>query len=127
MLFGRDDWLVAMPPPVPQLSAGLDAVGYIRDIEFPFAPYASLIDSQLHCVLVNWLDHHTAMQHGGFEAELALGLRNVLTRGNSSLRQYASTELANLQCLDRLHSGDGGVCRIWWAVSLCWAIAPVSR
>ena len=113
VLLGRDDWLVAMPPHVPQLSAELDAVEDIRDIESLFSPYSSLIDSHLHCVLVNWLEHHKAMRDGGFEASLPLGLRNVLPRGNSPLRQYASTALAKIQCLDRCHSGDGGVWRIW--------------
>lgn len=36
MLFGRDDWLVTMPPPVPALSAELDDVEDARDIESLF-------------------------------------------------------------------------------------------
>ena len=54
------------------------------------------------------------MQDGGFEGALASGLKNVLVHGNSVLRHHASASLANLQCLDRFHSGDGAVSRIWW-------------
>lgn len=85
VMFGRDDWMGAMPAPVPQLSVELHAVADIRDIEFLFAPYDSLIVSHSQCVIVNWLDHHMAMQDSGFEDALAIGLGNVSVRGNPPL------------------------------------------
>ena len=64
-----------------------------------------------------------------FESPLAEGLRNVLAHGNSTLRKSAADALAKLQCLDRSHAGDGGVCRITCGASVnlgdcpCQAIA----
>ena len=114
VLFGRDDWLVPMSPPTSHLSVELGNIDDTRGVEFLFAPYASSIDSSLHCALANWVDYHLAMHDGGFEGALALGLRNILVHGHSTLRQPASTALANMRCIGRFHSGDGGARRIWW-------------
>ena len=107
-LFGHDDWLVEMIASQEPLSVELDRIDDKRDLELLFAPSAPLIQKDLHCGLINWLSRHSAMQDGGFEASLADGMKSVVGYGGSGLRQLASEPLANLQCLDRLHAGEGG-------------------
>ena len=80
-----------------------------KDLGILFRPYDALINSDLHCTLINWLDYNTCMKDGGFEDGLACALRNVMSHGNSHLRMYDSEALANLQCLDRYRAGDSEV------------------
>lgn len=112
-LLGRDDCLSEMPPPQQSLSAELDQIEDIRDIEILFASYASLVNPILPFVLMNWLGRRAVLQDGCFEAPIDQGLGNMLVRRNSGIRRCASEPVANLQCLGRFRAG-GGVCRIWW-------------
>ena len=114
LLFGRDDWLAPMDKPALNLIPSFDQIEDQRDSEILFKPFTSLIHVDLHCTLINWLDHSSCMKDGAFEAGLATGLRKVMSHGNSKLRKHASEALANLHCLDRYHAGDAGVCRITW-------------
>ena len=114
LLFGRGDWLVHMESPANASAPSLGKIEDQRDLEILPRPFLTLIHPDLHCTLINWLDHHTCMQDGGFEAGLAAGLRKVMSHGNSKLRKLASESLANLHCRDRYHAGDTGVCRITW-------------
>ena len=127
ILFGRDGWLVEMPSITTPLSAELGQIEYRRDLGLLFSPYPPLVREDLHCALINWTDHHAALQDGGFEAALPDGLENLMVYGNSALRRHASESLANLQCLDRFHAGEGSVCRIWRGGGSNSMTVPVNR
>lgn len=107
-----------MPVVSAPISAELDNIEDTRDAGYLLARYAPLIKQELHCALANWLGRNSVTQDGGFDAGLSQGLKNIHVRGNSLLRQAASGSLSNLQFLDRFHSGDGGVCRIWRGASI---------
>ena len=114
LLYGRDDWGVPMGSPALASVLSLDETEDQRDLEILFRPFASLIHSDLHRTLINWLDRHSCTKDGGFEAGLATGLRKVTSHGNSKLRKHAAVALTNLHCLGRFHAGDAGGCRITW-------------
>ena len=96
------------------ISAALDDIEDKRDIEHLSKPFGPVIHPDLHCVLLNWVDRNDALADRGFGQALALGLRDVLSYGNSHLCQLASNALAQLGGLDRFHVGGAGVCRIVW-------------
>ena len=91
-----------------------DQIDDQRDSEHLFQPYATLIRTDLHCPIINWLDRHMSIRDGGFEPKWALGVRMVMTRGNSKVRKLASEALANLHSLGLFRDGDAWVRRIAW-------------
>ena len=118
LLYGQDDWLIPPSESTSLLVTEVDNRGISQEVDRLFESYAPLLDPSLYCVLLNWINLRTFNTNSDFEAELAAGLKNVMVHGNSFLRLQANKALANLQCLDRFHAGDGGVCRIWWGDSI---------
>ena len=112
MLFGRDDWVIpAEEHGAPIHVDGGNARDY-SEIDALGCPYLDSIHPDLHCALLNWLGRRIGDHNAHFEALLDEGLRNIMAHGSSHLRRMASDTLLKLQCLDRFHAGDAGICRI---------------
>lgn len=68
-----------------------------------------MIESELHPAFLNWTDRRKIDKDPDSEPLIAEGLRNILARGNSRLRQSAPVALSQTKCLDRFRDGDVGV------------------
>ena len=103
-IFARDDWVVHTPHPPLTLETIGKAVHERWNMETTYQAYLGLIDTVLHCSLLNWmvnLDHTPA----DLEKNAALALQNILVRGSSKFRVSASHALDCLKGLDRHITG----------------------
>ena len=92
-IFGRGDWLIrTTPTPV-----DLEEIGQRAKeswcMEITYQGYLSLIDPALHCSLLNWMSQ-LDQSASALERNVALGLQNIMERGNSYFRPLASQALA---------------------------------
>ena len=115
-LLGRDDWLIYNQCKLVSIeNIGTD-VRERWDMEKTYGEYLAVIDIALRCSLLKWI---VTMDHTPekLERNVALGLQNILVRGNSRLRGLAAQALACLVGLDRHITGDSPPLKVTWGNS----------